>query len=150
MAWIAIAVFLIIVALAFPRHKILLLIVAIAVGGVGGYLSWSKVTEKKTAKIRIPSNELTLTNIDISYNRKLTGQIKNSSAQYTLKELTLEVTLKECDKECTVAATTTARINTDIPPGNSRDFASFLHVEGLTQPIATYQWEQRIIETKAQ
>lgn len=151
-AWIFIALFLVVVIVIAPRfkHSIQFYIVLFTIILLMAlYFFWQRESSRDTAQMLIPASEIELTDLKFSFNRKFSGQITNSSTDYTLTELGLEVVIEDCiNSDCTFSSKGLMRIWKEVPPGQTIAFDQYLKLDKLEKPKGQFQWETEILYTE--
>ena len=151
-AWIFIALFLIVVIVIAPRFKhslqfYIVLFTVILVTAL--YFFWQRESSRDTSQMLIPASEIELTDLAFSFNRKFSGQITNNSTDYTLTELALEVVIEDCiENDCTFSSKGLMRIWKEVAPWQTVMFDQYLKLDKLEKPKGQYQWKVDIIYTK--
>ncbi len=152
-AWIFIALFLVVVIVIAPRfkHSIQFYIVLFTIILMMAlYFFWQRENSRDTAQMLIPASEIELTDLAFSFNRKFSGQITNSSTDYTLTELALEVVIEDCvQSDCTFSSKGSMRIWKEVAPGQTVTFNQYLKLDKLEKPKGQFQWKAEIAYTKA-
>jgi hypothetical protein len=160
MAWAILLIIIIVPAFAIPKFgKALLglggiLLILAALGAVVLYkMDRQQRAEHEVAKTRIKLNEVELVDLVLrpghstgSYT--LVGRIRNQSTQYTLSEVRLKLTMRDCkgSNDCEIVGETKESLYTSVPPGQARDLDEYVHFSGMRQPRGKYQWEYQIVE----
>ena len=78
----------------------------------------------------------------------LTGPIKNNSNRYTLKRLTLEITVEDCSAQpCHVVDTSTTTLRLAIPPGQTRNVDESVAFSAplVDRPQGSLRWHDGIL-----
>ena len=131
MVWIIGLVVLILLVVSAGFRKFAGIFVLIAV--IGGVIYWQyqekyQENEEKQSKTRIKQSELLFEDVSLktSYGSPyMVGRITNNSSQYTLKEVQLKLTFRDCDKDnknCIIVAEDDLFFYINIPPKQARDF----------------------------
>lgn len=66
---------------------------------------------------------------------KLSGRIKNNSQEFTLKQVNLLITMRDCigtpdSQDCVTIGESHENMDLNIPPGQARDFEKSLYFPG--------------------
>lgn len=65
---------------------------------------------------------------------EIAGQLRNHSAQYTLTEVGLRVSIEDCvGQQCEIVDQSGIRIKPKIPPGQARDFSRRAYFKSTLQ-----------------
>lgn len=163
MIWIVV-VLVIIAAFALPRFgKALaglfgvLLVLAIVGAIILFVMDRRQKAERELAKTRIKTAEVDLVDLGLrngygagSYT--LVGRVRNRSGRYTLNEMRLKLTMKDCGdtNSCEVVGQTEEAIYVNVPPGQARDLNEFVSFTGLGSPRGKHQWDYEIVEIVGQ
>jgi hypothetical protein len=87
---------------------------------------------------------------------KMSGRIKNTSAQFTLKEVSYIVTMQDCtgespSKNCFTIGESSETVYPNVPPGQARDFEDSVYFSGSTlKPKARLEWHYVVTQTKGE
>lgn len=158
MAWlIGIVVLVLLVASAgFRKFAVGLVALGAAVGGVV-YLYNER--EESHSLSRIPVSQLVFENVTLQpdySSYKISGRIKNNSEKFTLKEVTLVVTMDDCADEslsqsCLSIGESSESVYIDIPPGQARDFEDSMYFSGgALKPKGRLAWDYLVSQTKGE
>jgi hypothetical protein len=159
--WLLLVVVIVFAALAVPRFgKVVLILLAVLIGlaAVGGLVLYrmdqQEKRERAIAKSRIPFDEIDLVNLALqpSYGTgsyTLVGRVRNKSARYTLSELRLQLTIRDCltPGACEIVGESDERIYADVPAGQARDLSEYVHFSGLQKARGEHAWDYRLTET---
>ncbi|MBI4664605.1 MAG: hypothetical protein HY735_37915 [Verrucomicrobia bacterium] len=148
MLWVVLIVIIVIVGLAVPRFgKALLICVGVLVGLV---LIWyfNHLQEEEASKKRIAANELDLIELRLlpqTYSAEsfeLVGRIRNKSGRYTLTDLRLRITMKDClaANQCETVGESSAWLFQSVPPGQSREIKESVYFSHLGRPGGKFEW----------
>jgi hypothetical protein len=119
---------------------------------------WNTAPESERAGRRITPQDLVLDQLELERTRRgatLTGRVRNDSAGWRLREMTLAVRLLDCPapdappEDCPVIGEATAIARPDAPPGQVRGFSAHFIFENVPRPSGTLDWDWRIVETRA-
>ncbi len=152
MLWIILIVIIIIAAFAVPRFgKALLIAVGIALLAVAA-LYIRNNQEEEAAKKRITASEIDLIDLHLlphSYSNEsfeISCRIRNKSSRYTLTDMRLRVTLKDCidAKKCETVGDSTAWVFATVPPGQSRELRDSMYFSNLGRPSGKFEWDYSI------
>jgi len=160
MTWAILLIIVVVAAFAIPKFgKAMLglggiLLILVAVGAVVLYeMDRRQKAERGVAKTRIKPNEVEL--VDLAFrpgsgtgSYTLVGRTRNRSTQYTLSEVRLRLTMRDCtgSNDCEIVGETEKSLYTSVPPGQARDLDEYVHFSGMRQPRGKYQWEYQIVE----
>lgn len=156
MAWvIAIVVLVLLVVSAGFRKLALGLVVIAVVGGVIAYFYGQ--AEERQSLTRIPASQLVLENVRLNpdySSYKLSGRIKNNSAQFTLTRIVFAITMQDCTgdapaRNCVTIGETNESVYLTIPPGQARDFQDSVYFSGgALKPKGRLDWNYSISQTR--
>ena len=156
MLWIVGIIILILVVVSASLRTFVPLLVAVAV--IGCFLgNQYEEREDTLSKQRIPVAELTFDDVGlrssfVSYY-DLVGRITNNSKLYTLNEVQLNLTFRDCpgddERQCVLIARTTAYIYTSIPPNEARGFTAGIHLYPDLRVKGHLVWQYQVVYTKA-
>jgi hypothetical protein len=78
----------------------------------------------------------------------LAGRVRNRSGRYTVSELRLKVTMRDCDaaNKCEVVGETEDAVYVTVPPGQARDLNEYIYFNGLGAARGKHQWDYEIVE----
>ena len=125
---------LVLIGLAFTNSNAgrVLPLALIVVIGIIGYLAWYQNHELSLSEQRIPVAAVELADMKIIEERRgkqIAGRVRNHSQEYTLTELQVRISMKDCvDKRCEVINQTDITLKPDVPPGQAR--TSPLNIQG--------------------
>jgi len=155
MTWIiAILVLLLLVVSAGFRKFALGLVVLAVAGGTIFYLYNEQ--ERDRSLTRIPASQLGLESVRLNTDYsgyKLSGRIKNNSAQFTLTQVVFAVTMQDCigeapSQNCVTIGETKESVYLNIPPGQARDFQDSVYFSGGTlKPKGQLVWNYSVSQT---
>ena len=155
MWWIIILIIVVIIAFKIPKFgKTLLIGVAVLV--VIGFIWYlNNQHEEEMSKKRISPAEIQFDNLRLapSYSAesfRLVGRIKNKSQSFSLRDMRIKITMRDCIKpgECEIVGESTAWTFATIPPGQSRDIDESVHFSNLAKPKGKYEWDYAIVEIR--
>lgn len=157
MGWLfAIAVLILLVASAGFRKFALAIVVLAAIGG--GILYRHEKQQEELATTRIPASQVTISGARISLQRgtyRLSGRITNNSQEFTLSNVEIAVTVRDCvpsstPRSCVTIGDARRTLYNNIPPGQARDFDASLHFPGSgLAPKGELDWQYTISQTRA-
>lgn len=137
MVWVIglIVLILLIVSAWFRKVAVSVIIVT---GVVGSLIYVLNEREEERALSRISLAELDFENVALkpSYSGyKLSGRIKNNSQEFTLKQVNLLITMRDCigtpdSQDCVTIGESHENMDLNIPPGQARDFEKSLYFPG--------------------
>ncbi|HTE43449.1 MAG TPA: hypothetical protein VK629_21700 [Steroidobacteraceae bacterium] len=148
MIWLFVITILIllIASAVFRKYALGLLVVGVVIGGV---IYLINEQQQNAALTRIALSELKLEGVALipDYGGyKLTGRIQNNSKQFTLNQLTLVVSIKDCtgdlsSQTCVTIGESTESFYPQIPPGQARDFNRAMYFSGGgPKPKGRMEW----------
>lgn len=148
MLWVFLFVIIVIAGFAFPRFgKALLICVGVLVSLA---LIWYFIhqQEGEASKKRITANEVDLIDLRLSpqtYSHEsfeLVGRIRNKSARYTLTDLRLRITVKDClaANQCETIGESSAWLFISVPSGQSRGIKKSVYFSNLGEPRGLFEW----------
>ncbi len=159
MLWAIVILGVIVAAFAVPKFgKAVLaflgvIVVLVAIGGLYLFASNRRdKAEREAAKARIRPNEIEL--VDLAFRNgysgsyTLIGRIRNRSTRYTLSEISLRFTMKDCmnSNECETVGQTVDTMYVSVPPGQARDLNEFVSFSGLGTARGEHQWNYEVVE----
>jgi hypothetical protein len=112
--------------------------------------------EYEGSKTRIPLSLVEFQNIELKpgYSSSffnVVGRVKNNSAQYTLDEIRLQITMSEAlGNHSEVVGQEETTIHVNSPPGQARDFDDSVWFSGLGAPRGKRTWSYRIMYVAGQ
>ena len=159
MVWIIGPVVLILLVVSAGFRKFAGIFVLIAV--IGGVIYWQyqekyQENEEKQSKTRIKQSELLFEDVSLktSYGSSdMVGRITNNSSQYTLKEVQLKLTFRDCDKDnknCIIVAEDDLFFYINIPPKQARDFKELVYLYSDLKIKGKMVWDYKIEFIKAE
>ena len=157
MGWLfAIAVLILLVVSAGFR-KFAAIIVALAAIGGGIYYLYDQ-RQEKLSKTRIPASQVAISGgrINLQYGTyHFSGRITNNSQKFTLAQVELAVTVRDCvpnstPRSCVTIGDTRETLYINVPPGQARDFDESLYFPGKKlAPNGELEWQYKISQTRA-
>lgn len=157
MGWLfAIAVLILLVASAGFRKFALAIVVLAAIGG--GLLYRHEQQQEELATTRIPASQVTISAARIyqQYGTyRLSGRITNNSQEFTLSNVEISVTVRDCvpnstPRSCVTIGDASRTLYNNIPPGQARDFDASLYFPGSgLAPKGELEWQYTISQTRA-
>ena len=158
MKWLIGIVVLVLLVVSVGFRKFVVGLVALG-AAVGGVVYLNNEREESRSLSRIPVLQLIFENVllrpDYS-GYKISGRIKNTSAQFTLKEVIYIVTMQDCTGEspsnnCVTIGESTESVYPNVPPGQARDFEDSVYFTGGTlKPKARLVWHYVVSQTKGE
>lgn len=148
MFWVFLIVIIVIAGFAVPRlGKALLICIGVLVG-LGLIWYFYDQQEEEASKKRIAANEVDLIELRLlpqTYSPEsfeLVGRIRNKSARYTLTDLRLRITMKDClaANQCETVGESSAWLFQDVPPGQSREIKDSVYFRNLGKPRGKFEW----------
>jgi hypothetical protein len=157
MKWLIGIVVLALLVVSVRFRKFVLGFVALG-AAVGGVVYLINEREESRSLSRIPVSQLIFENVMLSPDYsgyKISGRIKNTSAQFTLKEVTYIVTMQDCtgelpSKSCVTIGESRETVYLNVPPGQARDFEDSVYLGGTLKPKARLEWHYVVSETKGE
>ena len=160
MIWIVIIIGVIIAAFVIPRFGrvvVGLVGLVVALGVIGAIILFvmdrRQKAERELAKTRIRSQEVELVDLVLrpGYSGSsftLVGRVRNRSGRYTLNEMRLKFTMKDCGEadNCEVVGQTEDAMYVNVPPGQARDLNESVYFTGLGSPRGKHQWDYQVVE----
>lgn len=159
MAWlIGIFAVLVLVGFAAGYRKVAAGLLAIALA-IAALLYMQHREEEHLALTRIPSSELVFENVTLkpyvgSY--RIAGRIKNNSAKFSVRQIDLVVTVKDCtqgaaEPHCVIIGVSNEILNLNIPPGEARDFEESVRFSGSDLKLkGRLEWNYSISQIRAE
>lgn len=157
MKWLIGIVVLVLLVVSVRFRKFVLGLVALG-AAVGGVVYLMKEREESRSLSRIPVSQLTFENVMLTPDYsgyKISGRIKNTSAQFTLKEVRYIVTMQDCtgespSKNCVTIGESKETVYLNVPPGQARDFEDSVYLGGTLKPKARLEWHYVVSQTKGE
>ena len=123
--------------------------------GVIGFFAWYQDHELEASKRRIPPIEVELADSRLTDlgrgTREVMGRMRNRSAQYTLMEATLRVSIEDCvDNQCEIVDQSEITVKPGIPPGQARDFSQRAYFKSILQVRGETRLRIDVIGTRAE
>jgi hypothetical protein len=80
----------------------------------------------------------------------LIGRIRNKSPRGTITEVTLKMTMEDvlASGAATTVGETRIRINTEVPPAQSKDFEEKVSFGTLPKARGRHEWNYSVVEVK--
>jgi hypothetical protein len=159
MAWsIGIFAVLVLVAFAVGYRKVAASLLAIALA-IAVLLYMQHREEEHLALTRIPSSELVFESVTLkpyvgSY--KIAGRIKNNSAKFSVRQIDLVVTVKDCtqgaaEPQCVIIGESNEILNLNIPPGEARDLEEAVRFYGSNPKLkGRMEWSYAVSRIRAE
>jgi hypothetical protein len=143
---------------AYPEYRRAGLVLGALVAlGLGVYF-WRTDPEATRTQIRIAPDELALDEIALERTARgatLSGRVRNGSADFRLREMTIVLRLHDCPEEatplaeCPVIGEATAIARPDTPPGQIRGFSAHYVFANLPPVTGVLRYEWVIAGTRA-
>ena len=156
MAWIVgvVVLILLVVSAGFRMFAVVFVLILV----VGGFIFWQyQEYEERESKGRISQSELVFEGVSLksSYGSSydFVGRIINNSNKYTLKNVQLKLTFRDCEKEsknCIVIHEDSENIYINIPPKQARDFKENVYLNSDLNLKGEMAWDYEIVYTKAE
>lgn len=131
------------------------LVVALA---LGFYLWRQSPPETERAAMRITPAELTFDQLDLSRSGRgatLTGRVTNGSDRYRLREMSLDLRLRDCPspeaapESCPTIGEAAAIARPDVPPGQIRSFSAHFIFANVPPVAGTLRWDWQVTALRA-
>lgn len=131
---------------------------ALAALGLGLYFALGSSSEATRADSRIAPAELEIDQAELVRTARgatLTGRIANRAPDARLRELTLELRLRDCPTpdtpagDCPVIGESRAIARPDVPPGQIRALSAHFLLANLPPVTGTLRWDWTITATRA-
>lgn len=138
-------------AVKYRGFRYFAIISIVAVAGYIFYLYESDRREEALSKTRIKKEEVELFDARLSLGTlgKLTARLKNNSAQYTLKGLTLRIQVLDCvKKDCEIIGQTDHNYWSKVPPGQVRGIDEYVSFSNLPQIRGEWTWNCEILDIR--
>jgi len=159
MAW-AIGTFAVVILVAFAAgyRKVAVSLLAVSLA-IGALLYVQHREQEQAAFTRVPSSELTFENVTFTPyvgNYKIAGRIKNNSARFSVRQIDLVVTAKDCapgapEQQCTIIGESNEILNLNIPPGEAQDFEEAVRFYGSKPKIkGSLEWSYAVSRIRAE
>lgn len=157
MKWLIGIVVLVLLVVSVRFRKFVLGLIALA-AAVGGVVYLINEREESRSLSRIPVSQLMFENAMLTPDYsgyKMSGRIRNTSTQFTLKEVRYIVTLQDCtgessSKKCITIGESSEGVSLPIPPGQARDFEDSVYLGGTLKPQARLEWHYVVSQTKGE
>ncbi len=158
MAWLA-GIVVLILLVVFPGFRKFaggLVVLAVV---VGGFFYLQNEREESRSLSRIKNHELVFENVTLNPDYsgyKIEGRIKNNSAKYTLKAVTLIVAMQDCTGEprsqnCITIGESNETMYLAVPPGQARDFDESVYFSGGNlNPKGNLEWYYSVSQIKGE
>lgn len=126
--------------------------------GLGVYLWHEGPSEAERAATRISATELSFDQIDLARSGRgatLTGRVTNGSPHYRLREMALDLRLRDCpapeaDPEtCPTIGEASAIARPDVPPGQIRGFSAHFVFANVPPLEGTLRWDWTVTGLRA-
>jgi len=119
-----------------------------------GRAFWPKTpAQSKGSEPSIAASELKWDNVRLATeygSYSISGRVANKSAQYTLRDTQVLVTVQDCEaSQCTTIGEALTTLYIDVPPGQSRDFNSAVSFYSVLHPRGQFRWYYTVKQTKA-
>jgi hypothetical protein len=130
----------------------------VILAAVGGAIYLLHQQEKTLSLSRIPASQIVLADIRLNPEFRMyqmSGRITNQSPTYTLRQVTVVVTMKECagessSRECRAIDAVEKTIYLDLPPGQGVDFNESVYFSDDQVPSHSHpEWECAITQSVA-
>lgn len=145
--------------LVLPRARRALGVAGLVVAfALGLYLWRQSPSETERAATRIAPAELTFDQLDLARSGRgatLTGRVTNGSSRYRLREMTLDLRLRDCPApdsapgDCPVIGESSAIARPDAPPGQIRAFSAHFIFANVPPVAGTLRWDWQVTGLRA-
>ena len=131
------------------------LVVALA---IGLYLWRQSPPEAERAAERIAPADLTFDQLDLARSGRgatLTGRVTNPSDRYRLREVSLDLRLRDCPRPdaapetCPTIGEASAIARPDVPPGQIRGFSAHFVFANVPPVAGTLRWDWQATGVRA-
>lgn len=144
---------------ALPQARLPLAVAGVVIGlGLGVYFWHEGPSEAEQAATRIAASELAFDQIDLARSGRgatLTGRVTNGSDRYRLREVALDLRLRDCpapemDPEaCPTIGEASAITRPDVPPGQIRAFSAHFVFANVPPVAGTLRWDWTVTGLRA-
>jgi hypothetical protein len=162
MVWIAAIVVLILLVASVGFRKFFFGAVGIIIViGLAAYfyIQNQNENEERRAKTLIKPYELKFEDFRLGTKQyssypEITGRVINNSSKYSLSELALKITFRDCPKaakpgDCVTIGESTKNIHLNVPPGQARNFAETVYAsEHETKAKGSLEWDYQVTTIK--
>lgn len=149
--------------LVLPSARPALLVAGVVVGlGLALYFWRGGPSEAERASERITPAELAFDQLDLARSGRgatLTGRVANGSPSYRLREISLDLRLRDCpapetdaetDPEtCPTIGEASAIARPDVPPGQIRGFSAHFVFANVPPVAGTLRWDWQVTGLRA-
>lgn len=142
-----------------PRARLPLAVAGVLIGlGIGAYLWQEGPPEGERATTRIAASELAFDQIDLARSGRgatLTGRVINGSDRYRLREMAIDLQLRDCPapetplEACPTIGDASAIARPDVPPGQVRGFAAHFVFADVPPVEGTLRWDWHVTGLRA-
>ena len=146
------------VAILYPHLRVIAFAILLVFGAIFGVYILTNESEVDRAASRIPVEDLTLTDLELTYEPRfsaISGRVLNKSDQYRLRSFDIQVTLYDCDtaeqalESCAIIAEDSGPARMDVPPGQTRNFRGVLDLRTETVAKNVSRWDYQILNITA-
>ncbi|MBB5222891.1 hypothetical protein HNP73_002838 [Amaricoccus macauensis] len=134
-----------------PHLRLPLLVAGVVIGlGSAVYLWRQGPPEAERAAQRITAAELSFDQVDLARSGRgatLTGRVTNGSPLYRLREMSLDLRLRDCPTpetepaDCPTIGESSAISRPDAPPGQIRAFSAHFTFANVPPVAGTLRWD---------
>lgn len=142
-----------------PQARLPLAAGGVAIGlGLAAYLWREGPSEADQAASRIAPTDLTFDQLDLARSGRgatLTGRVSNGSERYRLREVAMDLRLRDCpapesDPEtCPTIGEASAIARPDVPPGQIRAFTAHFSFANVPPVAGTLRWDWQVTGLRA-
>lgn len=163
MGWL-IAVIIIALAVFSPAFRTLLLCLAALAAIAGGIIYFWQQSQDAAAKRRVPDSDVVFENLRMGKSQygdsyRLNGRLRNNNKRYTVTQIVLRITLKDCpiesdpaktDQACDIVGETDNTLFLDVPPGQVRDIDDGVYFSSGSNVHRQMRWHYGISSISAE
>lgn len=145
--------------LMLPQARPALLIAGVVIGvGLALYFWRGGPSEAERAAERITPAELAFDQLDLARSGRgatLTGRVTNGSESYRLREISLDLRLRDCPtpetapETCPTIGEASAIARPDVPPGQIRGFSAHFLFTNVPPVAGTLRWDWQVTGLRA-
>jgi hypothetical protein len=108
-------------------------------------------TAEKITPDDVSVSEVHLFKGDTPNSFRVEGNVQNNSAKMTLTEISLEMAMQDCldTGVCNVIAQDTAKISTNVAPGQTAAFETVANFKDMPKPQGTLGWHYSVVDAKS-
>lgn len=142
-----------------PQARLPLAAAGVVIGlGIAAYLWQQGPSEAERSATRIAAGELSFDQLDLARSGRgatLTGRVTNGSAAYRLREMSLDLRLRDCPSpetdpaDCPTIGEASAIARPDAPPGQIRAFSAHFSFANVPPVTGTLRWDWTVTALRA-